>query len=168
MRKIDFISTAPSLTIFKTGTNQTYLGGSFFLIYLIILLVLLIMYIYDYISQNNYSLEYFLDKNDTSINENEAIKEIQKNGIDLNLSLYKDGTGDDGNLSQNDNFLIVDVNELWEKQKNGKDLDPSDGFTFINSSDTFTDKCIIKSGEIYTAKLPTLGVLYRCDGITAK
>ena len=60
------------------------------------------------------------------------------------------------------------MNKLWEKQKNGKDLDPSDEFTFINSSDTFADECIIKSGEIYTAKLPTLGVLYRCDGITCE
>ena len=60
------------------------------------------------------------------------------------------------------------MNKLWDKLNERKDLDPSDGFTFINSSDTFTDKCIIKSGEIYTAKLPSLGVLYRCDGITCE
>ena len=88
MRKIDFISTAPNLTIFKTGANQTYLGTSFFLIYLIILLVLAIIYFYDYFSQNNYSFEYTLAKNDTSINENEIIKKINDTDYDFNFSLF--------------------------------------------------------------------------------
>ena len=88
MRKIDFISTAPNLTIFKTGANQTYLGTSFFLIYLIILLVLAIIYFYDYFSQNNYSFEYTLAKSDTRINENEVIKKINDTDYDFNFSLF--------------------------------------------------------------------------------
>ena len=91
--------------------------------------------------------------------------------IFLYFSLYKDVRDERyiRNLSKNDNFLIVDVDKLSDKIFfKGKDREPSDGFTFINSSDTFTDECIIKAGEIYTAKLPTLGVLYRCDGTTCE
>ena len=58
MKKIDFISVAPNLAIFKTGTNQTYLGASLFLIYLIVLLVLAVIYFYDYFSQSDFSFEY--------------------------------------------------------------------------------------------------------------
>jgi len=77
MRNIDFISASPHLKIFKTGTNQTYLGASLFLTYIIILLVLGAVYLYDYFSQNDYSVEYVFDKNNTKLAVNEEIKVIK-------------------------------------------------------------------------------------------
>ena len=137
MRKIDFISTAPNLAIFKTGTNQTYLGASFFLIYLIILLVLAFIYFYDYFSQNDYSFEYVLAKNDTSMKENEDIIAISNMEYDYEFYLSKDDRGGEKSSKElSPNFLIVDLYKQY----------------------------IIERGKKYTAKMPTLAVLYRCNG----
>ena len=54
MRKLDFISIAPRLSIFKAGANKTNFGGFLFLIYILILLLLAIIYIFDYSSRDNY------------------------------------------------------------------------------------------------------------------
>ena len=54
MRKLDFISVAPRLSIFKAGANKTDFGRILFLIYILILLLLAIIYIFDYSSRDNY------------------------------------------------------------------------------------------------------------------
>ena len=73
MRKLDFISIAPRLSIFKAGANKTNFGGFLFLIYILILLLLAIIYIFDYSSQENYSFEYNLFRNDTKTLQNKEV-----------------------------------------------------------------------------------------------
>ena len=93
MKKIDFISAAPNLAIFKTGTNQTYLRASLFLIYLIVLLVLAVIYFYDYFSQSDFSFEYTFAKNATNILQNEGINELRFKNYDFKFDLTKDYGG---------------------------------------------------------------------------
>ena len=163
MRNIDFISASPHLTIFKTGTNQTYLGASLFLIYIIILLVLGVVYLYDYFSQNDYSVEYVFDKNNTKLADNEEIEAIRNMTYDFIFNLSKDErdrNNNDGDnykdLSQNDNFLIINLKTI----KNCKEIyDPSDGLYIIDSN----DECVLKRKEKLSMSMPTLMVLYRCN-----
>ena len=163
MKKIDFISAAPNLAIFKTGTNQTYLGASLFLIYLIVLLVLAVIYFYDYFSQSDFSFEYTFAKNATNILQNEGINELRFKNYDFKFDLTKDdGGGENYYKNLSSNFLIVDFKKLNKKISTNN----CDGFTVINSNDTFSDECIIKPGEEVTMQIPILMVLYRCNGIT--
>ena len=168
MKKIDFISVAPNLAIFKTGTNQTYLGASLFLIYLIVLLVLAVIYFYDYFSQSDFSFEYTFAKNATNISNNEEISALSIKDYDFKLYLTKDYNEEDYRKNLSSNFLIVDIRKLNYKISTNNSRDHTDGFTVINSNDTFSDECIIKSGEEVTMRIPIIMVLYRCNGTTCE
>ena len=58
MRKLDFISGSPQLSIFKEGSNQNNLGGLLYLIYLIVLILLAIIYFADYFGNDRYEFYY--------------------------------------------------------------------------------------------------------------
>ena len=58
MRKLDFISEGPHLSIFQEDANKNNFGGILFLIHLIILLVLAIIYISDYVEKDKYDFNY--------------------------------------------------------------------------------------------------------------
>ena len=64
-------------------------------------------------------------------------------------------------LNENNNFLIIVQNKLWNLIQDGKNFDPTDGFTKIYPS----DECIFNKSQIITQKLrSSLVVLYRCHG----
>ena len=62
MRKLDFISRSPNLSIFRNGSNKTNLGGALYFIYILILIFLAIIYIFNYIAQEKYEFNYNLVK----------------------------------------------------------------------------------------------------------
>ncbi len=78
MLKLDFISIAPHLSIFKARTNKTNLGGTLFLIYGILLILLAAIYLNDYFAKENYSYNYTLIKNNTNL-QGEAEIMTEKN-----------------------------------------------------------------------------------------
>ena len=162
MRKIDFISASPHLSIFNTESNKTNLGGVLFLIYILILFLLAIIYIYDYSTQKNYSFEYSFYKNDTNISIDPEVVKMRKMNYDSIFKLSKDHINDtyEEDLNQNDNFLIINYNKLEMKKNNREDYDTTDGFTIINPD----DECIIEKDIKTEMPLSTLMVLYRCNG----
>ena len=168
MRKLDFISVAPNLSIFKAGANKTNFGGILFLIYILILLLLAIIYIFDYLSQDNYSFEYNLFLNDTkTLGNKEVLDTTFYKNYDFIFSLAKDVRDDDftKDLNENNNFLIINENKLWHLKQEGKNIDPIDGFTIINPN----DECILNKSQVITQQLsPSLVVLYRCHGSDGK
>lgn len=101
MKKIDFLSSAPNLFIFKNKTNKTNLGGFFFLSYLIIMFFISCAYILDYILYDKYETQFFQEnlsnqrRTDDYINDERFKSEmdfhLEFHGIDLNLSLYDSG-----------------------------------------------------------------------------
>ena len=102
MRKLDFISASPHLSIFKAGSNKTSFGGTLFLIYLIILAILASFYIYDYTSKEKYIFESNFIKNDTKVKESKQANEIKGMEEDLLFDLYKDNVS----INENDNFFF--------------------------------------------------------------
>lgn len=52
MRRIDFISGSPQLSIFKEGVYKTNLGGTLFLIEFIVLILLAVIYFVDSFSND--------------------------------------------------------------------------------------------------------------------
>ena len=141
MRKLDFISSSPHLSIFKAGSNKTSFGGTLFLIYLIILAILASFYIYDYTSKEKYTLESNFIKKDSEVKESRQANEIMEMETDLSISLTKE----DENIDLNDGFFFVDLNKLQEKIKNEKyDIDPKDGFNIINLNDIANDESLIR------------------------
>ena len=167
MRRLDFISVAPHLSIFKSGANKTNLGGFLFFIYIIILILLAVVYLYDYINKDNYSYDYTYVRNDTSLSEEKEVEKIMNDDFDFKFFLE---IGDDDKyrpLYDNENFLIIDIQKLNEKLYSKKEgLDPKDNFTVINSSNTSMDDCIIKQYDTISKKIDelNLGVFYRCHG----
>ena len=147
MRKLDFISIAPRLSIFKAGANKTNFGGFLFLIYILILLLLAIIYIFDYTSKEKYSFEYNLFQNDTKTLENKEILDATINhNYDFTFHLSKDNRDKPKDLYENDNFLLINPNKLGNLKKSGKNYDPNDGFTIINSN----DECVMNQSQIIT------------------
>ena len=85
MRRLDFISGSPQLSIFKEDANKTNLGGTIYFIYIIILLLLVIIYFYDYFNNNIYRVNYNYVKESYS---NQKINEgIYKDIPELNADL---------------------------------------------------------------------------------
>ena len=166
MRKLDFISIAPRLSIFKAGANKTNFGGFLFLIYILILLLLAIIYIFDYSSKEKYSFEYNLFQNDTKTLKNQEILDATINhNYDFTFHLSKDYRDNPKDLYENDNFLLINPNKLGNLKKSGKNYDPNDGFTIINSN----DECVMNQSQIITQQLiDPLIVLYRCHGSDGK
>ena len=141
MRKLDFISASPHLSIFKAISNKTSFGGTLFLIYLIILVILSSFYIYDYTSKEKYILESNFIKNDTKLKERKQANEIKEMEKELSLFLSREGEY----IYQNDGFFLVDFGKLKEKIKNEKyDIDPKDGFNIINLNDIANDESLIR------------------------
>ena len=62
MRKLDFISRSPQLSIFRESSNKNNLGGVLFLIFIIILILLAIVYISDFAMKDINSLIHALKK----------------------------------------------------------------------------------------------------------
>ena len=140
MRKLDFISIAPNLSIFKTGANKKKFGGILSLIYIIIFISFVVIYIYDYAKQDRYSYEYSYRKNDTKIMEEEQAESIMNTELDFCFLLDKENN----DLLENDNFLIIEVGKLERKIFNKKGLDAKDNYTIINSDDNLIDEFIIR------------------------
>ena len=152
MRKLDFISVAPQLLIFKAGANKTNFGGFLFLIYILILLLLAIIYIFDYSSKEKYSFEYNLFQNDTKTLKNQEILDATINhNYDFTFYLSKDNRDytKKEDLSENDNFLLINPNKLGNLKKSGKNYDPNDGFTIINPN----DECVLNKSQTITQQL---------------
>ena len=163
MRKLDFISASPHLSIFKAGSNKTSFGGTLFLIYLIILAILASFYIYDYTSKEKYTFESNFIKKDSKVKESKKANEIKDMELDLSISLTKE----DENIYQNDGFFLVDIGKLHEQIENKKyDIDPKDGFNIIDLNDIANDESIIRQYLPHKKKLNdfALGVFYQCNG----
>ena len=158
MRKIDFISASPYLSIFEKGANQTIFGGILFLINGIIFIILAIIYINDYCSNPNYSYDYTLVRQNI-INQDNWLtykhEDIFYSYIDFEVALSKDRFGnDEKNLSNN--FFVIDTVKLSRKEKD------SEGYKII----TENDDCVIKQGKPYQKNGYNfeLCVIYRCHG----
>ena len=167
MRKLDFISASPHLSIFKAGSNKTSFGGTLFLIYLIILAILASFYIYDYTSKEKYVFESYFIRNDTKVKESKQANEIKEMEEDFIFFLYKEAN----DLYFNDNFLLIDLNKLGENIENVKyDIDPNDDFMVINTNNFLGDESLMRPYFPYTKKLNgfELGVFYRCNVLNVK
>ena len=109
MRKIDYISKAPQLFIFRNEANQNNLGGILFLIYLIILSLLSIVYFYEYINNEKYQINYnlIMESYDSGKIKNKNLKKDDKLNVELEVifSLAKDSVNQTIN---GDNFMIMD------------------------------------------------------------
>jgi len=163
MRKLDFISASPHLSIFKAGSNKTTFGGTLFLIYFIILAIIASFYIYDYTSKEKYVFESYFIRNDTKVKESKQANEIKEMEEDFIFFLYKEAN----DLYFNDNFLLIDLNKLGENIENVKyDIDPNDDFMVINTNNFLGDESLMRPYFPYTKKLNgfELGVFYRCNG----
>ena len=164
MRKLDFISGTPKISIFREGANKANLGGTLFFIYLIILVLLAIVYIFNYFTQEKYEFNYTLVKgqyNDENFLGKEEMKSVLETEMKYLFVLFKDNYFS----FVSDDFLMID-NELLKRTINKKPIDEEDGFFILNSSNISNgDECIIKQGQSIFKRTTTLSlsVLYRCD-----
>jgi len=80
MHSFDFISQSPQVYIFQKSANKTNLGGIFFLIYIIIVIIISLLYLFDYISNDKYTVEY------SSMFDELAEDEVEKMNEDETLN----------------------------------------------------------------------------------
>ena len=171
MRVLDFMSGAPKLAIFREGANKTVLGGALYLIYIIILIILLVIYLVNFFSREKYDFNYSLVKQSV-----EDIMELEKNtekskkfdaNLDYKFYLGKDyAIIEDYNITDNKDFIIIDLNALNQKIYNRDTPRDDEGFVRLNSGKNQNeDECIIKQGTIINQKVSdlALAVLYRCE-----
>ena len=161
MRKIDFISNSPNFYIFKESANKTNLGGVLFLVYIIIIVLLASVYFYDYFSNEKYMFSYTLvqeNYNRSSMIDNVQIQSKFNTELNYMVFLGKDNFDKYSDISNNTNFIIVDIEKLDIYKKEGE-------YSILNSSENSNnDERIIKQRKPFKNNVNnlTLGVFYRC------
>ena len=110
MRKLDFISGAPQLSIFKEGSNQTNLGGILYFIYLIILILLAIIYFADYFGNDKYEFNYTLVKESYEKIEESKSQKNEHLNYDIEF-MFKLGIDNESTPLESENFIIWDCNK---------------------------------------------------------
>ena len=177
MRKLDFISVAPNLSIFKAGSNKANFGGILFLIYIIILLVLAAIYIYDFANKDTYTFEYsFIKAKDqgAGLKETDKIQEFLNTDFNFSVSLDKFQMDKKHYEELSDNFIMIDIFELNRKLSEKRNpIEGASDSNFINIDDSFFDDCKIRKNYSYKRKLSILdqiglAVFYRCKGTDCK
>ena len=152
MKKLDFLfSQSPKTFIFKAGANKTKFGGFFFIIYIIISLVIFSIYLYNYIINNKYTVQYLLHfRNNEELNK--AIYNLNFNpNISFSFELFK--------LQKRDS--IPEAVKLNDKYKL---FDPYE-YEFNNKN----FKVIKRNTAIYKRVLVmTVGIIYECDDSNCK
>ena len=107
MKKLDFISSSPQLSIFRESSNKNNLGGVLFLIFIIILILLAIAYISDFAMNERYKFTYTYIKetNDENLLYADGNRLIEKlnDPLDFVFFLAKDKPD---NLLNSSNFEI--------------------------------------------------------------
>ena len=171
MRRLDFISASPQINIFKEGANKTNLGGTLYFIYIIVLIILAIIYLFDYVSNDKYEFNYSLVKGNykNMLSEDKEKKSMLETDLKFEFYLGKDSGDINENISENNNFIIIDTILLNNRLENG-DRD-EDGYMTLNSTNiSNNEECIIEQGETQTKKAArlSLAVLYRCNGTDCK
>ena len=58
IRKLDFLSQPPPFYIFQQNTNKTTFGGVTFIIFIIFMIFVSLLYIFDFILNEKYEIEY--------------------------------------------------------------------------------------------------------------
>ena len=71
MKRLDFLSSSPSIYLMKEKKGKNKLGGFFSIIFLLIMLILLIYYLYVFFYGLEYSLTYYRDNWTTSFTKEE-------------------------------------------------------------------------------------------------
>ena len=99
MRKLDFISSGPQLSIFQEDANKNNLGGTLYLIHILILIILAILYIADYTQNEKYEFNYNYIRD--TYNETEFKEGINPDKENLNYDLdfkFQYGIDDENHL----------------------------------------------------------------------
>ena len=107
MRSLDFLSQTPKIYIFQNKANHTLWGGLFFTIFIIIMIIFSFLYIYDYITSEDYEIEYNLIDNYYTIESDKySSSTIDKNHapiIDVGFEFFE--ITDHGFIKLNESFL---------------------------------------------------------------
>ena len=160
MRKLDFISGSPSLSIFKEGSNKTNAGGIIFVLFIIIFLVISSFYIYEYITKNAYEFDYMLVKGLgwQYIKEPNKANFVSDTERKFHFLLSKEDEDYD-NIPLSNNFIILeDPHEALAHLEK----DPLDQFKII---DLDNDNHIYRQNTTISSKIRDfdLAVLYKCQ-----
>jgi hypothetical protein len=101
MRRIDFISQGPQLSIFKEDANKTNLGGVLTFFYAIIVILIIVSYLYDFYHNASYEYSYFYK------NINKKDREGLKEKYNLNpITNFTIEVRDSNNTLVNDKFIF--------------------------------------------------------------
>ena len=109
MERLDFLfSQSPNAFIFQNEANKTKFGGFLFVIYIIISLLIFSFYLYNYITNNKYSVDYSLSFR-TDEEGKFMIGDIYLNPvINISFQLF------DNNLTTlNSKFILFNGNEFF-------------------------------------------------------
>ena len=143
MRKLDFISRSPQLSIFRESSNKNNLGGVLFLIFIIILILLSIVNISDFVMSERYKFTYTYIKESYDENGISEAKKERYNNLKEDIEFK---------------FDLANGYEKWPLNSNNFRL------IFKNESDPIGYQ-IIEINQ--TISLNTegfqLGVIYLCD-----
>ena len=143
MKKLDFISSSPQLSIFRESSNKNNLGGVLFLIFIIIFILLAIAYISDFAINARYNFTYTYmketyDESGTKEANNQRYDNLYKD-IEFKFNLAKDYA----NIPLNSSNFELRFQNLSNRNQS----------TPIEINNTIT----INTGDF------RLFVLYKCD-----
>ena len=95
LNKLDLLSIAPKNFIFKSKSNKSILGGFLTLIFIMITFIIFAYYLINFITEQNYSVEYVFYDEFVSLDETEKRLEEERYNpyFDFNFDLFNYETG---------------------------------------------------------------------------
>ena len=95
LNKLDLLSIAPKNFIFKSKSNKSILGGFLTLIFIMITFIIFAYYLINFITEQNYSVEYVFYDEFVSLDETEKRLEEERYNpyFDFNFDLFDYETG---------------------------------------------------------------------------
>ena len=69
LNRLDFLSNAPKNFIFRNTSNKTNFGGILFLLYIFLVVLITTIYLYDFFTDEDYTIEYTYNRKILTSNE---------------------------------------------------------------------------------------------------
>ena len=112
LNRLDFLSDAPKNFIFRNTSNKTNFGGILFLLYIFSVVLITTIYLYDFFTDEDYTVEYTHNRKILDFNEYALkLKDIKYNPyFDFLIQFYYEEGKEKYILDEDDFFLINRTN----------------------------------------------------------
>ena len=144
IEKMDLLSESPSVSIFNEDGNKTVFGGVLSLIYLIILILVSVSYLTDYFGGDKYKVEYGIQQN---IFTKEQNKEFMENSEYNPILTFSVDFQNENSIDLSERFVLYDMNKGVFIERNEKITDKVSELKIVVLYKCEDESCSLNSND---------------------